>query len=65
MNKVIITDERKAKALENCLLKTIAYLNDNREIFTRFGIDYDLSQLKEMVFNTKEFKTKIYLDKLK
>ena len=64
MNKAIKFDERKAKELEKRLLITIAFLNDNREIFARFGIEYNLSQIKEMAFNTKEYKTKIFLDKL-
>lgn len=64
MNKAIKFDERKAKELEKRLLNTIAFINDNREIFTRFDIDYNLSQIKEMAFNTKEYKTKIFLDKL-
>lgn len=65
MNKAIKFDERKAKELEKRLLTTIAFLNDNREIFKRFGIEYNLSQIKEMAFNTKEYKSKIFLDKLK
>ena len=65
MNKAIKFDERKAKELEKRLLITIAFLNDNREIFKRFGIEYNLSQIKEMAFNTKEYKSKIFLDKLK
>ena len=64
MNKAIKYDERKAKELEKRLLTTIAFLNDNKEIFTRFGIEYNLSQIKEMAFNSKEYKTKIFLDKL-